>query len=106
MSFPCYPAYKDSGVEWLGEVPEHWDLMRLSRKLENMPCYGVLVPEYVDDGVPMLRINDIENGLASRDDLKKISTQLSDEYSRTLLEEGDIALAVVGTIGRSLIVDK
>jgi len=106
MSFPRYPAYKPSGVEWLGEVPEHWGVMRLSRKLENMPCYGVLVPEYVDDGVPMLRINDIENGLASRDDLKKISTQLSDEYSRTLLEEGDIALAVVGTIGRSLIVDK
>jgi type I restriction enzyme S subunit len=24
-----YPAYKDSGVEWLGEVPEHWDLKRL-----------------------------------------------------------------------------
>lgn len=24
MSFPAYPAYKDSGVEWLGEVPEHW----------------------------------------------------------------------------------
>jgi type I restriction enzyme S subunit len=106
MSFPRYPTYKPSGVEWLGEVPEHWGVMRLSRKLENMPCYGVLVPEYVDDGVPMLRINDIENGLASRDDLKKISTQLSDEYSRTLLEEGDIALAVVGTIGRSLIVDK
>ncbi len=26
MSFPRYPKYKDSGVEWLGEVPEHWDL--------------------------------------------------------------------------------
>ena len=24
MSFPKYPKYKDSGVEWLGEVPEHW----------------------------------------------------------------------------------
>lgn len=24
MSFPRYPKYKDSGVEWLGEVPEHW----------------------------------------------------------------------------------
>jgi type I restriction enzyme S subunit len=24
MSFPRYPAYKDSGVEWLGEVPGHW----------------------------------------------------------------------------------
>ena len=29
MSFPRYPAYKDSGVEWLGEVPEHWDLPKL-----------------------------------------------------------------------------
>lgn len=28
MSFPRYPKYKDSGVEWLGEVPEHWDLTR------------------------------------------------------------------------------
>ena len=25
MSFPAYPAYKDSGVEWLGEVPAHWE---------------------------------------------------------------------------------
>ena len=24
-----YPAYKDSGVEWIGPVPEHWDVMRL-----------------------------------------------------------------------------
>ncbi|MDW7761887.1 MAG: restriction endonuclease subunit S [Acidobacteriota bacterium] len=24
-----YPAYKDSGVEWLGDVPEHWDVRRL-----------------------------------------------------------------------------
>ncbi len=31
MSFPRYPAYKDSGVEWLGEVPEHWQLV---------PCRG------------------------------------------------------------------
>lgn len=25
--FKSYPAYKDSGVEWLGEVPEHWALI-------------------------------------------------------------------------------
>ena len=27
MSFPRYPTYKDSGVEWLGEVPEHWEVL-------------------------------------------------------------------------------
>lgn len=29
MSFPRYPTYKDSGVEWLGEVPEHWEVKRI-----------------------------------------------------------------------------
>ncbi|XXG30223.1 MAG: restriction endonuclease subunit S [Ferrovum myxofaciens] len=29
MSFSRYPKYKDSGVEWLGEVPEHWENARL-----------------------------------------------------------------------------
>ncbi len=29
MSFPRYPSYKDSGVEWLGEVPEHWAVKRI-----------------------------------------------------------------------------
>ena len=29
MSFPRYPKYKASGVEWLGDVPEHWDTRRL-----------------------------------------------------------------------------
>ena len=28
MSLPRYPKYKDSGVEWLGEVPEHWEVKR------------------------------------------------------------------------------
>jgi len=33
MSFPRYPSYKDSGVEWLGEVPEHWEVKRLKHNL-------------------------------------------------------------------------
>ena len=28
MSFPRYPEYKDSGVEWLGKVPAHWEVIR------------------------------------------------------------------------------
>jgi len=33
MSFPRYPQYKDSGVEWLGEVPGHWEVKRLKHNL-------------------------------------------------------------------------
>ena len=34
MSFPRYPKYKDSGVEWLGEVPEHWDVVQFKQFVE------------------------------------------------------------------------
>jgi len=30
MKCPAYPKYKDSGVQWLGQVPEHWEVKRLS----------------------------------------------------------------------------
>lgn len=33
-SLKPYPAMKDSGVEWLGEVPEHWDVRRLRNTAE------------------------------------------------------------------------
>jgi type I restriction enzyme S subunit len=29
MSFRSYPHYKSSGVDWLGDVPEHWEVKRL-----------------------------------------------------------------------------
>ena len=40
MSFPRYPKYKDSGVEWLGKVPEHWGVGQSRRlfALRNEPA--------------------------------------------------------------------
>lgn len=35
MSLPRYPEYKDSGVEWLGEVPAHWEARRLGYYFEE-----------------------------------------------------------------------
>lgn len=35
--FRRYPAYKDSGIEWLGEIPAHWDVKRLSRTVTTVP---------------------------------------------------------------------
>ena len=32
--YPAYPAYKNSGVEWLGNVPEHWEIRRLKFSTE------------------------------------------------------------------------
>lgn len=35
MSFPRYKKYKPSGVEWLGDVPEHWEITQLKRSVNS-----------------------------------------------------------------------
>ena len=35
MSFPRYPEYKDSGVEWLGEVPGHWEAVTAQSRFRH-----------------------------------------------------------------------
>ena len=34
-SFPRYERYKDSGIDWIGEIPEHWDVLRLGSFFEE-----------------------------------------------------------------------
>ncbi len=40
MSFPRYPAYKPSGVEWLGEVPAHWESIRYKDVFREKPFHS------------------------------------------------------------------
>jgi type I restriction enzyme S subunit len=57
MSFPRYPAYKPSGVEWLGEVPEHWEVKRMASLYsevveagnEDLPVLSVSIHHGVSD---------------------------------------------------------
>ena len=61
MSFPRYPKYKDSGVEWLGEVPEGWEVDRI--KWSTTCCRnGIWGGEaQQDDGdIPCVRVADFD----------------------------------------------
>lgn len=29
MDYPAYPVYRESGIEWLGKIPDHWEVRRL-----------------------------------------------------------------------------
>jgi type I restriction enzyme S subunit len=63
MSFPRYPEYKDSGVEWLGEVPAHWQLMPLVRfteaKCDGPFGSGIKSDHYTDEGALVVRLQNI-----------------------------------------------
>ena len=58
--FRPYPAYKDSGVEWLGQIPEHWTVSRVSELTSLMNGYPFDSQYFVrTDGVPLIRIRDL-----------------------------------------------
>lgn len=85
MSLPPYPKYKDSGVAWLGEVPEHWDirpLWTLYRRAKRIGHEGEeLLSVYRDYGVVPK---------ASRDDN---NNKPSDDLSvYQLVQPGDLAI--------------
>jgi type I restriction enzyme S subunit len=50
MSFPAYESYKESGVEWLGQVPSHWVLLALKRFVQLKSGNGITSESIKDDG--------------------------------------------------------
>ncbi len=102
----CYPAYKASGVEWLGDIPAHWKTKKIKHLIRAPLAYGVLKPDKYDgaDSVPIVRILDVEAGKVAVNQLERISPEQSLEYQRTVVNAGDLVVSVVGTIGRCFIV--
>ena len=93
---------KDSGIEWLGEVPEHWDVTRLKWLLEGKLKYGANESaELDDDSLPRyIRITDFsDDGTLREETFKSLPEDKAFEY---LLNEGDILFARSGaTVGKT-----
>jgi type I restriction enzyme S subunit len=77
--------------------------MRLKNLFAVRPRYGVLVPDFVEDGVPFIRVNDLLDLDGRADSLRTIPATLSEQYARTVVRPGDLLMSVVGTLGRAAI---
>ncbi|MEL6732002.1 MAG: restriction endonuclease subunit S [Bacteroidota bacterium] len=99
-----YPVYKDSGIEWIGEIPEHWEMRNLKRIISEPLKYGANEPaESIDKDLPRyIRITDFgENGELRDETFKSLSEEKAKDY---LLREGDLLLARSGaTVGKSFL---
>lgn len=58
MRYPAYPEYKESGVQWLGQVPEHWEVKRL-KKAAHLNDRKVEADE--ESPVPYIGMENIES---------------------------------------------
>ena len=93
MSFPRYPHYKPSGVEWLGEVPEHWMLFALKRDLAFLTSGSRGWAEnYSEDGELFIRIANLTRNSMRLDlsDIQRVTVPDGAEGSRTKVQSGDV----------------
>lgn len=88
-------------------LPKGW-VWATVEQINNRPCaYGVLQPgPDVSNGVPLVRVGDINDGRVEIANLKKISNKIADKYPRTNLRGDEVLITLVGAIGRTAVVPK
>jgi type I restriction enzyme S subunit len=107
MSFPRYPAYKDSGVEWLGEVPEHWDVIEARREIAFLTSGSRGWAEYYsDEGPVFLRIGNLTRDSIHIDleDIQRVNPPPGVEGDRTQVSSGDVLFSITAYLGSVAVV--
>jgi len=99
---------KDSGVEWLGEVPEHWEVMGLTKTIGPVVDYRGRTPSKCDSGTLLVTARNIRSG--------EIDYSLSEEYVDPLEAEellqrgrpvvGDVLFTMEAPLGQVALVDR
>ena len=109
MTHRPYPTYKPSGVDWLGDIPDHWDVKKL--KYLGQSIIGVTYsPDDIstnDEGTLVLRSSNIQDGELSLNDCVFIQKSISEKQKTQI---GDILLCARNgskeLIGKNICIDK
>jgi type I restriction enzyme S subunit len=103
MSLPRYSEYKDSGVEWLGEVPGHWAVAPLKHSFKIV---GGSTPKseqeaYWDGEIIWVTPSDLSklSSIGISDSLRKITSEGLASCGTTLVPSGSIVLSTRAPIG-------
>ena len=102
-----HPKLKPSGFEWLGEVPEHWEVKRL-RFISPHITVGIVVEPskyYEDQGVPCLRSLNVQPNALNDRNLVYISRESNHLLSKSILRRGDLVAVRSGQPGTTAVVD-
>lgn len=103
-----YPAYKNSGVEWLGKVPEGWTVKAirwLSPVQRGASPRPIDDPKYFDDETGeygWVRIEDVSSSNGSLHETKQMLSQVGSKLS-VKLQPGALFLSIAGSVGKPCI---
>ena len=96
-----HPSYKDSNIEWLGAVPQHWEVAALRHRYSQ--CLGKMLDTKRITGkhlLPYLRNADVQWNRINITDLPTMDIPPI-EYERYTVRQGDLLVCEGGDVGRS-----
>ena len=90
--YKAYPEYKDSGVEWLGEIPDHWTTLAIKHVAQINPSKSCISIEKMKGMCSFIPMEKLKFNSLSLDEVKDVS----DVYNGyTYFENEDILIAKV-----------
>ena len=106
--FKAYPKYKDSGVEWLGEVPEHWKISNIKRSTYlkgRVGWKGLTSNEFeVNSFAYLVTGTDFKQKYINWSSCYQINESRYEDDPYIQLKNGDLLMTKDGTIGKLAIV--
>lgn len=104
-----YSEYKNSGIEWIGDIPTNWSCTKLKFHTSKIIDGAHFTPTYIENGenaIPFLRVTDLHNKEIDSEDIKYIPKEEHQELvKRCNPQKGDLLLSKNGTIGLMKIID-
>lgn len=97
---------KDSGLDWLGEIPSHWKVLPY-KYVTTRVVVGIAeaaTHAYADSGVPIIRTTNVKPNRLVTDDMLYIEEWFADKNDSKYLYPGDIITARTGTPGTSAVI--
>lgn len=104
-----YEKYKDSGVEWLGEIPEHWKPISMKYYFYmkgRIGWQGLKAEEFKKDGPYLVTGTDFENGRVLWERCYHISEDRYNEAPEIHVQSGDILITKDGTVGKLALIEE
>lgn len=98
---------KPSGIDWIGEIPQGWNLKRikyLSTLKGRIGWQGLTADEYVDEGPFLITGTDFINGTINWDTCVHITEERWGEAPEIHIKNGDLLITKDGTVGKVAIV--
>jgi type I restriction enzyme, S subunit len=99
---------KDSGIEWLGEIPSYWNVLRLKNISPRISGRLVYQPAqyFSSEGIPFLMGNNVTERGIDWNDAKLIPEPINRRFSQHALAEGDVITVRVGAPGVTCVVSR